>query len=122
MPRGCQTRHYTGDRADADSEQHHPWIETDIGRTGHVGHGGRPQHVQTTVRNGDTCHAAYRCQQQALYQQLADDAAAPAADGGADGHFTRPRGRTDQEQARQVRAGDQEQHADCAEQQSTTVA
>ena len=60
-------------------------------------------------------HAAGERQHDALGQQLAHDAAAARADGGAHGNLAPPAGRAHEQQVGDVRAGDQQHEADGAD-------
>ena len=67
-------------------------------------------------------HASRQRQHDALGEQLPDDAAARAADRGADGDFPPPAGRPHQQQIGDVGAGDQQHQADGAGQHHQRLA
>ncbi len=56
---------------------------------------------------------AHTGQDQALCDQLANNAAPACAEGTAHGEFSRARGGASQQQVREIHAGDKQNHADC---------
>ena len=76
----------------------------------------RRQGSRTRNRQHDAGYPADQREQQALGQQLPDDAQATRTEAHAHGHFSPPRGRAFEQQARDARAGDGQNHHDHREQ------
>ena len=72
--------------------------------------------IETPARQNHTGHAAANGEDHALGEKLADEPGAAGAERGADGNFAVARGGAGEEKIREVRAGDEQDAADGAEQ------
>ena len=110
QPRRTRAKENAGDQRDqkGKAKDGQRWTGVD-GHVVRVGKCERKNGVRAGIGNGQSSQSADAAQQHALGENLADDAAAPCAQGHAHGDVGAPRGGARQQQVGDVGAGD-EQH------------
>ncbi len=92
-------------------------VERDLVRARDPGGADPDEQIERPARHDDARHAAREREQQALDEELADEASGARAERGARDHLVRARGGPREEQVRDVGAGRGEHQSDRAEQQ-----
>ena len=117
--RGQQADGEPGEQRDGGGGPEHARVHADRGHARQL-HESRGKHDpkggKCPIRQDEPGGAPRKREHHALHERLADDAASPGAERPADRHFLPASGGAGQEQRRHVRAGDEEDQGDRAEQ------
>jgi hypothetical protein len=116
LQHGNGTEEGAGDDRHDEREEDNRAIDRDFAQTRKMRRRNRRQHMEAAVGEAEAEHAAERAERQALRHQLARDASRSRADRRADRQLLLARIGAHEQQVRDVRAGDEQHHADRAHQ------
>jgi hypothetical protein len=123
VPRWHRAEEHRGTGRDCEGEHHNRRIKASLVQHRNAGRRAeRGNHAGRPGRKHQPAQAAEQPEQQAFDQQTTDQAAAPGAYGNAHGHLTAAANCTDQDEAGDVHADDQQQQADGAEEDEQRLA
>ena len=112
-----QTEGHRHDGAHAQQKRERHPVERDLVRARNPGRADPDEQIERPARHDDACHSAQEREQQALDEELADEAPGTRAERRASDHLVRSRGGSGEEQVPDVGAGRGEHQSDRAEHQ-----